>query len=171
MTGVQTCALPISEANMELINFDETPLAIKGTEGLVLNFAKCCNPIPGDPIIGYVSTGRGLVIHTETCKNVEELRENPEKCVILSWDKDIDSEFTVDLKVFIENRRGIVAELAGAITQAEANIDNIRVEDKDARLSVINLALSVHGRKHLARVIRRIRNIHGVSRIVRSKNQ
>lgn len=160
-----------ADANLELINLDKTPLAIKGTEGLVLNFAKCCNPIPGDPIIGYVSSGRGLVIHTETCKNIEELRENPEKCVILSWDKDIDSEFSVDLKVFIENRRGIVAELAGAITQAEANIDNISVEDRDVRLSVINLTLSVHGRKHLARVIRRVRNIHSVSRIVRSKNQ
>ncbi len=160
-----------SEANLELISLDETPLAIKGTEGLVLNFAKCCNPIPGDPIIGYVSSGRGLVIHTESCKNVEELRENPEKCIILSWDKDIDSEFSVDLKVYIENRRGIVAELAGAITQAEANIENISVEERDVRLSVINLTLSVQGRKHLARVIRRTRNIHGVSKIVRSKNQ
>ena len=159
-----------TETDIELINLDQTPLAIKGTEGLMLNFAKCCNPIPGDPIIGYVSSGRGLVIHTETCKNIEELREHPEKCVILSWDKDIHSEFTVDLKVYIENRRGIVAELAGAITHAEANIENISVEDRDARLSVINLTLSVEGRKHLARVIRRTRNINGVSRIVRNKN-
>lgn len=149
----------------------QSPLTIKGTEGLMVNFAKCCNPIPGDPIIGYVSAGRGLVIHTESCKNVEEFRDNPEKCVILSWDKDIDSEFSVDLRVYVENRRGIVAELASAITQAEANIDRISVEDRDARLSVISLTLSVHGRKHLARVIRRMRTIHSVSKIVRSKNQ
>lgn len=149
----------------------QSPLTIKGTEGLMVNFAKCCSPIPGDPIIGYVSAGRGLVIHTENCKNVEEFRDNPEKCVILSWDKDIDSEFSVDLRVYVENRRGIVAELASAITQAEANIDRIGVEDRDARLSVISLTLSVYGRKHLARVIRRMRTIHGVSKIVRSKNQ
>ena len=68
---------------------DEAPLAIKGTEGLVVNFAKCCNPIPGDPIVGNTSSGRGLVIHTATCKNVQDIREDAEKCVILSWDKDI----------------------------------------------------------------------------------
>ncbi|QQD25285.1 bifunctional GTP diphosphokinase/guanosine-3',5'-bis pyrophosphate 3'-pyrophosphohydrolase [Venatoribacter cucullus] len=150
---------------------DQSPLAIKGTEGLMVNFAKCCSPIPGDPIIGYVSSGRGLVIHTENCRNVEEFRDNPEKCVILSWDKDIDSEFTLDLKLYLENRRGIVAELAGAITQAEANIEKISVEERDARLSVTYLTLSVHGRKHLARVIRRLRTIRGVNKIVRSKNQ
>src|SRR5690606_15166277 len=70
---------------------DQSPLAIKGTEGLMVNFAKCCSPIPGYPIVGYVSSGRGLVIHTENCRNVEEFRDSPEKCVILSWDKDIDS--------------------------------------------------------------------------------
>lgn len=155
----------------ELIKQDESPLAIKGTEGLVVNFAKCCSPIPGDPIIGFVSAGRGLVIHTENCKNVEEFRDNPEKCVILSWDKDIDSEFSVDLRVYVENRYGIVAELAGAITQAQANINKINVEDRDARLSVISLTLSVHGRKHLAQVIRRMRTVHSVVKIVRSKNQ
>ncbi len=150
---------------------DQSPLAIKGTEGLMVNFAKCCSPIPGDPIVGYVSSGRGLVIHTENCRNVEEFRDNPEKCVILSWDKDIDSEFTLDLKLYLEQRRGIVAELAAAITQAEANIEKISVEERDARLSVTYLTLSVHGRKHLARVIRRLRTIRGVTKIVRSKNQ
>ncbi|MCB2387754.1 bifunctional GTP diphosphokinase/guanosine-3',5'-bis pyrophosphate 3'-pyrophosphohydrolase [Thalassolituus alkanivorans] len=158
------------ESDIDLESVEQSPLAIKGTEGLVVNFAKCCSPIPGDPIIGYVSSGRGLVIHTESCKNVEEFRDNPEKCVILSWDKDIDSEFTVDLKVYLENRRGIVAELASAITQAEANIEKISVEERDARLSVTHLSLSVHGRKHLARAIRRLRNIRGVNKIVRSKN-
>ncbi len=158
------------ESDIDLESVEQSPLAIKGTEGLVVNFAKCCSPIPGDPIIGYVSSGRGLVIHTESCKNVEEFRDNPEKCVILSWDKDIDSEFTVDLKVYLENRRGIVVELASAINQAEANIERISVEERDARLSVTHLSLSVHGRKHLARAIRRLRNIRGVNKIVRSKN-
>ena len=156
---------------VDLDNVHESPLAIKGTEGLVVNFAKCCSPIPGDPIIGYVSSGRGLVIHTENCKNVEEFRDNPEKCVILSWDKDIDSEFTVDLKVYLENRRGIIAELASAVTQAEANIEKISVEERDARLSVTHLTLSIHGRKHLARTIRRLRTIRGVNKIVRTRNQ
>ena len=159
------------ESDVDLHAMDQSPLAIKGTEGLVVSFAKCCSPIPGDPIIGHASSGRGLVIHTENCKNVEEFRDNPEKCVILSWDKDIDSEFTVDLKVYLENRRSIVAELASAITQAEATIEKISVEDRDARLSVTHLSVSVHGRKHLARAIRRLRNIRGVNKIVRTRNQ
>lgn len=149
---------------------DDAPLAIKGTEGLVVSFAKCCSPIPGDPILGNVSSGRGLVIHTETCKNVQDIRGNPEKCVILSWDKDIDSEFSVDLRLYLENRKGVVAELAAAITQADANIEGISVEDRDAQLSVTQIQLSVQGRKHLARVIRRLRNIRGINKIVRVKN-
>lgn len=149
---------------------DNAPLAIKGTEGLVVSFAKCCSPIPGDPILGNVSSGRGLVIHTETCKNVQDIRDNPEKCVILSWDKDIDSEFSVDLRLYQENRKGVVAELAAAITQADANIEGISVEDRDAQLSITQIQLSVQGRKHLARVIRRLRNIRGINKIVRVKN-
>lgn len=151
-------------------NNQQTPLTIKGTEGLVVSFAKCCSPIPGDPIIGNVSSGRGLVIHTDSCKNIQDIRDNPEKCVILSWDKDIDSEFSVDLRVYLENRKGVVAELASAVTQADANIEGISVEDRDARLSVTQLQLSVQGRKHLARVIRRLRTIRGVNKIVRIKN-
>jgi guanosine-3',5'-bis(diphosphate) 3'-pyrophosphohydrolase len=149
---------------------DDAPLTIKGTEGLVVSFAKCCSPIPGDPILANVSSGRGLVIHTETCKNVQDIRGNPEKCVILSWDKDIDSEFSVDLRLYLENRKGLVAELASAITQADANIEGISVEDRDAQLSVTQIQLSVQGRKHLARVIRRLRNIRGINKIVRIKN-
>jgi (p)ppGpp synthase/HD superfamily hydrolase len=149
---------------------DEAPLAIKGTEGVVVNFAKCCNPIPGDPIVGNTSSGRGLVIHTATCKNVQNIREDAEKCVILSWDKDIDSEFSVDLRLYLENRKGVVAELASAITQADANIEGISVEDRDARLSVTQIQISVQGRKHLARVMRRLRAIPGVNKIVRIKN-
>jgi guanosine-3',5'-bis(diphosphate) 3'-pyrophosphohydrolase len=149
---------------------DDAPLAIKGTEGLVVSFAKCCSPIPGDPILANVSSGRGLVIHTEICKNVQDIRGNPEKCVILSWDKDIDSEFSVDLRLYLENRKGLVAELAAAITQADANIEGISVEDRDAQLSVTQIQLSVQGRKHLARVIRRLRNIRGINKIVRIKN-
>jgi (p)ppGpp synthase/HD superfamily hydrolase len=110
------------------------------------------------------------VIHTESCKNVKDIRGNSEKCVILSWDKDIDSEFSVDLRVYLEGRKGVVAELAAAITQADANIEGISVEDRDAKLSVTQLQLSVQGRKHLARVIRRLRTIRGVNKIVRIKN-
>jgi (p)ppGpp synthase/HD superfamily hydrolase len=101
---------------------------------------------------------------------VKDIQGNSEKCVILSWDKDIDGEFSVDLRLYLENRKGVVAELASAITQADANIEGISVEDRDAQLSVTQLKVSVQGRKHLARVIRRLRTIRGVNKIVRIKN-
>ncbi|MFK4753014.1 bifunctional GTP diphosphokinase/guanosine-3',5'-bis pyrophosphate 3'-pyrophosphohydrolase [Oceanobacter antarcticus] len=148
----------------------ERPLSIRGTEGLVVSFAKCCSPIPGDPILGHVSSGKGLVVHTETCRNIEDFRNNPEKCVTLSWEKDIDSEFTVNLKVYMENRRGLIVDLASAIHMADASIDKISVEERDARLSVTQLKVNIQGRKHLARVIRKLRNVAGVNKIVRLKN-
>ena len=156
------------DSDLDLDAIGSTPLAIDGTEGLVVNFAKCCSPIPGDPIIGHISSGRGLVVHTESCRNIGDLRDNPEKVVHLSWDKNITSEFTVDLYVYMENRRGIIVDVAAAINMADANIDKIDVEERDAQLSVTHVKVSVQGRKHLARVIRRLRTIRGVSRILRT---
>ncbi len=158
------------DADVDLNAYEQSPLAIKGTEGLMVSFAKCCSPIPGDPIVGHASSGRGLVIHTEHCKNVEEYRDNPEKCVILSWDKDIDTEFSVNLKVYMENRRGAVVELAAAVNQADASLDSFSVQERDARLSVAHMTISIQGRKHLARAIRRLRHVHGVTKIVRTRN-
>lgn len=159
------------DTDIDLDAYEQSPLAIKGTEGLVVSFAKCCSPIPGDAIVGHASSGRGLVVHTEACKNVQDYQNNQEKFITLSWDKDIDSEFTVDLRVYLENRRGIVVELASAINQADASIEKIDVEERDARLSVIHMKVSVQGRRHLARAIRRLRNIRGVNKIVRRKNK
>lgn len=148
----------------------QTSLAISGTEGLVISYAKCCGPIPGDDIIGYISSGRGLVVHTSTCKNMAEYLEKPDKCLHLTWDKNIKEDFTVTLRVWVENGRGLVAQLAAAVTEADANLQQIGVDDKDARLSVVNMRIAVNGRKHLARVMKRIRLIKAVSRIVRLKN-
>lgn len=155
-----------SELDLQAIN--DSPLAIKGTEGLAVNFAKCCSPIPGDPIVGHISSGRGLVIHTDNCKNIEEYRDNPDKAVHLSWDKNIRSEFTVDLKVYMETRRSLIVEVAGAINLAEANIEQINVEECDAKLSVTHVRVNVQGRDHLAKTIKRLRNIRGVSKIERT---
>ncbi|MDO6683398.1 MULTISPECIES: bifunctional GTP diphosphokinase/guanosine-3',5'-bis pyrophosphate 3'-pyrophosphohydrolase [unclassified Oceanobacter] len=158
------------DTDIDLQASAEQPLSISGTEGLVVSFAKCCSPIPGDPIIGHVSSGKGLVVHTETCRNIEDLRNNPEKCVTLRWEKDIHSEFTVNLKVYMENRRGLIVDLASAIHTADASIDKISVEERDARLSVTQLKVNIQGRKHLARVIRKLRNVSGVNKIVRLKS-
>ena len=147
----------------------EGPLAIRGTEGLVLNYAKCCTPIPGDPIIGHLSAGKGMVVHLETCRNIVDVRHNPDKCIQLSWSKDVTGEFNVELRVELEHQRGLIALLAGSVNAADGNIEKIGMDERDGRISVVQLVVSVHDRVHLARVIKKLRAIKGVMRITRMK--
>ncbi len=146
------------------------PLAIMGTEGLVVSYGKCCRPIPGDPIIGHVSAGRGIVIHLETCKNMLELQEKQEELMNVRWDPKVDQEFSVELRVELEHERSIIAQIASTVTNSDANIDRINMVEKDARLGIVNIILSVHDRIHLANVIKRLRTVKGINRIVRVKN-
>lgn len=147
----------------------EGPLAIRGTEGLVLSYARCCTPIPGDPIVGHLSAGKGMVVHRETCKNIAEFRQNPEKCIPLTWAKDIEGEFNVELRIELAHQRGLIALLAGSISEADANIEKISVDERDGRMSVVQLGVSVRDRVHLAQVIRKLRTLNGVSRITRAR--
>lgn len=146
-------------------------LDIRGSEGMVMNFAKCCHPIPGDPIVGHISSGRGMVIHAGGCNNIADIRDNTEKCVAVSWDPDVQGEFIVELRVELENERGIVASLATTITRAEANIEKISTVERDARFSIVNLLINVKNRIHLARVMKRVRIIKAVSRVTRVKSR
>ena len=147
----------------------EGPLAIRGTEGLVLNYAKCCTPIPGDPIVGHLSAGKGMVVHLESCRNISEVRHNPDKCIQLSWSKEVTGEFNVELRVELEHQRGLIALLAGSVNAADGNIEKIGMDERDGRVSIVQLVVSVHDRVHLARVIRKLRTIKGVTRITRVK--
>ncbi|WP_417660916.1 bifunctional GTP diphosphokinase/guanosine-3',5'-bis pyrophosphate 3'-pyrophosphohydrolase [Pseudomonas sp.] len=147
----------------------ESPLAIRGTEGLVLSYAKCCTPIPGDPIVGHLSAGKGMVVHLETCRNIGDVRNNPEKCIQLSWAKDVTGEFNVELRVELEHQRGLIALLASSVNGADGNIEKISMDERDGRISVVQLVVSVHDRVHLARVIKKLRALKGVMRITRVK--
>ena len=159
-----------SDAVIQQPSSEEKPLAIRGTEGLVVSFARCCNPIPGDPIVGFLTTGKGMVIHQENCKNLAEHHDNNEKILQLTWDKNVSGEFTVELRVELEHQRGIIAQLATSITVADASIDKISVDERDGRISVVQLVLRVRGRLHLSQLIKRIRALQGVLRITRLKN-
>jgi guanosine-3',5'-bis(diphosphate) 3'-pyrophosphohydrolase len=149
----------------------QSSLAIRGSEGMVMSFAQCCPPIPGDPILGHISSGRGMVIHTDSCNNIAEIRDNPEKCVSVRWDPNVEGEFAVEIRVELENERGIIAKLATTITGAEANIEKISTVERDARFSIVNLSLNVRNRIHLARVMKRIRLIKPVSKVSRVKSR
>ena len=145
------------------------PLVISGTEGMILHFAKCCHPLPGDRIIGHMSVGRGVVVHVNNCQNAKNVRKNRAKIVDLQWADDIKGEFLVPIAVDVHQSKGIVATLATKINSLDANIESITVTDKDAHSSRVDIELSVHDRVHLARIMRHIRNIKAVNSITRVK--
>ncbi|KJZ17256.1 MULTISPECIES: RelA/SpoT family protein [Halomonas] len=149
---------------------DSSRVTISGVEGMVIKFARCCHPLPGDPIIGHLSVGKGIVVHRSECRNLQELKSDPEKLLTLNWSDTIDEDFPVALRLEVESRRGLVAELAGLITDADANIERIGIEERDARLSIVNLTLSVRNRTHLARIIKRLRNLSHIGKISRLGN-
>ncbi len=160
-----------TEEGQEEVSLEkDSALAIRGSEGMVINFAKCCYPIPGDLIVGHLSSGKGMTVHTENCNNVADIRNDPKKYVSLRWDPGVEGEFTVELRVELEHQRGIIATLANAITSTEANIDKISTADRDAQLSIVNLTITVRNRIHLARVIKRVRVIKSVTRVTRAHN-
>jgi RelA/SpoT family (p)ppGpp synthetase len=143
------------------------PLSIKGTEGTVVQYAKCCRPIPGDPILGFLTSGRGIVIHTQNCKNVTEFRKYPEKWIDVQWESGVEGEYPVDLRVDVTNQRGVLATIAAAIAETRANIENITLDERDGRNTTINLTIAVTGRIHLARILRHLRTIDQVLKISR----
>ncbi|NVK44297.1 MAG: bifunctional GTP diphosphokinase/guanosine-3',5'-bis pyrophosphate 3'-pyrophosphohydrolase [Oceanospirillaceae bacterium] len=143
------------------------PMAIQGTEGMVLHYAKCCHPIPGDTIIAHISTGRGLVIHRNDCRNIGYLRDDPEKCIYLEWSKSIEDEFRVGLKLEVLSQRGIIANLATTVAACGANIIKIDSGEKDGQLNQVMLEISVHNRIHLATVMKSLRRIQTVTHIHR----
>lgn len=145
------------------------PLAIRGTEGSVVTFAKCCHPIPGDPILGFVSAGRGIVVHLRGCKNVREFRNSPERWVDLQWEKDVEGIYPVEVRVDTKNQRGVLATIAAVISDLESNIENVSIEERDGRFSTLMFTLSVKDRVHLANIMRRVRALDSVVRIARLK--
>jgi len=144
-------------------------LAISGTEGVVVTYAKCCRPIPGDAILGFLSAGRGIVVHTEDCPNVAEYKKHPERWIDVRWEKQIDATFPVNLRIDTRNQRGVLANVASAISELEANIDSVSFEERDGQTTSMNFVIEVKDRDHLAKVLRAIRTKDTVIRATRTK--
>ena len=153
-------------------NLGEVPpqaLLIAGTEGMVVNFGRCCHPIPGDPIHGFISAGRGIVVHQDNCKTTMSLRDQSDKWLEVAWATDINREFSVEILVHVKNERGALATIAAAVSENNSNIDNVIVDERDSEYSDLRLTIGVLSRKHLANIIRRLRRIKMVERITRLK--
>ena len=146
------------------------PLVIEGTEGLVVHYAKCCYPIPGDSIVGFVSRGKGVVVHTSQCSNMrEEFREHPEKFISIKWEANTSGDYQVALRIEAINTRGVLAAIAATISDLGANIEKITSEERDARHSMVSLIVSVGNRDHLARIMRRLKKSQNIARIIRPR--
>lgn len=144
----------------------EVPLMIKGTEGMVINFSTCCYPIPGDPIIGVIDAGKGILVHVEGCRKIAKLHRYPDRCLPLRWSEQAAGEFPVLVKVQVLNERGVLAILALAVSDADANIEDINVEERETAHYMVMFKLTVRDRAHLARVLRRLRQMKQVVKIM-----
>ncbi len=147
-----------------------TPLIIKGTEGMVVNLAKCCRPIPGDPILGLFSPGKGIVVHLTECRNIEELRKRQINWIDVQWDKQASGEFPALIRLELMNQVGTLAKVASTISRMRANIENVQIVNQDSQLSVDYITLLVRDRNHLANVVRELRKLSIVLKISRVKS-
>jgi RelA/SpoT family (p)ppGpp synthetase len=143
------------------------PLAISGTEGMVVTYARCCSPIPGDSIMGYLSTGRGIVIHRDDCGNLVEYRKQPERWINVSWKPRIDRDFNVEIRAEVVNRVGVLAAVAATISDCNSNIEAVSIDERDGDTSTLSFQVQVKNRAHLAMVLRGIRSMPDVYRVAR----
>jgi GTP diphosphokinase / guanosine-3',5'-bis(diphosphate) 3'-diphosphatase len=143
------------------------PLMIAGTEGLLVTYAHCCFPIPNDPIMAYLSAGRGVMIHRQNCGNLAEYRKQPEKWLSVAWE-ETQGLFLSEIQLEINNRVGVLAAVASYIAETETNIEQVQLEERDVTNSWLRIQLQVRDRKHLAQVIRTIRRMPDVQRIFRT---
>ncbi|RZA09386.1 MAG: bifunctional (p)ppGpp synthetase/guanosine-3',5'-bis(diphosphate) 3'-pyrophosphohydrolase [Moraxellaceae bacterium] len=164
--SVAQCLRPDGDNN----GYAAAPLTIDSSDGLLINFARCCRPIPGDPIVGHLSSGKGLVVHREACKNITDLRSKRENITDVNWSVKVAGEFLTDIRVEVESERGIIASLATRIAETRTSIEGINVSERDAQHSVITLTIGVRNRVHLADVMRRVRTMRSVSKVSRAKS-
>ena len=162
----------ISVLNKENNEGDSSILALEitGTEGLVVNYATCCKPIPGDSVIGHF-TSNGLVVHQERCKNILSVREDPTQCFPVNWHQELDREFSTDIKILASDEPGLLATMASAITSSTTNIESINTQELDLGHIEFTLTLQVKGRDQLAALIRKLRTLKNILSIHRIHDQ
>jgi GTP pyrophosphokinase len=159
------------DAKTQVVAPAAASIVIRGSEGMAVQFAKCCRPIPGDPIIGFIKKGQGLVVHTHDCPIVTKARTDPDKWIDVEWAPDTERSFDVGIRITAANQRGVLAKVATAIAEAGSNIDNVSMDEERGIYTAMHFTIQVHNRLHLARVMKSLRRIPEVVRIVRIKDQ
>ena len=146
-------------ATAEQIAISPDKILITGSERGVISFANCCLPVPGDEIMGYHTTGKGIVVHRLDCANVADYRKSPERWVAIGWDREVSGDYSAALRIEVDNRPGALAQVAAAIAEAESNIDRVEYLERDIHIAVLRFSIEVGDRRHLADVIRRVRRL------------
>ena len=147
---------------------DPASLVIAGTEGMVVSYAKCCYPLPGDTVMGYLTAGRGVVVHRNSCGNLSNFRKQPEKWIAVSWEKDIERDFNCQIQCETRNRTGVLAEVAAMIADSGSNIEQVEVVSRHEDASTLTFLLQVHDRIHLAKIMRNVRKMPNVIKVSRT---
>src|SRR5882672_3554349 len=147
---------------------DATPIVIAGTEGLAVSYARCCFPIPNDPIMANLSSGRGVVIHRQNCHNVTGFRKQPEKWISVAWEKALERLFSSEIRVEVINKMGVLAQVEAAIADPQPSNHHVPLPSRHGDTSIMNFELQVRGRNQLARIMRMIRNMPDVMRVTRT---
>ncbi|HIM36329.1 MAG TPA: bifunctional (p)ppGpp synthetase/guanosine-3',5'-bis(diphosphate) 3'-pyrophosphohydrolase [Pseudomonadales bacterium] len=144
------------------------PVAIKDGEGLVINYGRCCGPVPGDPVVGHMTPGKGFVVHLEACNNVTEVRRRAPQDIIPARWSETQREFETTLRLTVKRRKGVLAELATSVNTVDAGINHIRVDERSSDLSTVVVEISVRDHDHLKRAMQRLRNITPVQSVERA---
>ena len=164
--------LAADDPNYESVSVEhDGPVNIWGGEGLVVKYARCCGPVPGDAIVGHMTPGKGFVVHIETCANMAEIRRRkPSEIIPARWSDTTQDEYLTNLRIDLNRKKGVIAELATTLTDADANIENINVEERSAEVISVMACIGVKDRTHLARVMRRVRAISATLSITRTSS-
>jgi GTP diphosphokinase / guanosine-3',5'-bis(diphosphate) 3'-diphosphatase len=177
--GLATANAELNELDNDLLAIENTKpaltkkldsITISGSEGMAVQFAQCCRPIPGDPILGFINKDKGLIIHTHDCPAIRKYKLDPDRWLDVEWDSDNKKLFKVNVRMVVANERGMLAKLAAGISDVGANIDNVSVEEPDgSQYANVNFTVQVRDRVHLAELMRNLRKIPDVVRINRVK--
>jgi RelA/SpoT family (p)ppGpp synthetase len=162
--------LALAESDQPETRAPAGSIVIHGSEGLAVQLARCCNPIPGDPIIGFMKKGQGLVVHTHDCPTAAKSRGDPDKWLDVEWAPQTEKMFDVGIRVTVVNQRGVLAKVATAIAEGGSNIDNVSMDEERSLYTTMHFTLQVANRLHLAKVLRALRRVREVVRIARVKD-
>lgn len=155
---------------VDLISGNRCKLAIKGFENTLINFAKCCHPVPFDPIIGHVSPERGLTIHHEICRNISDHKNEPEKYIPFEWAAEPDKKFIAQLRIDIKNNQYALSNIIAIINNHEANVQGLNTSEKEDRLYQLNMLIEVNNTAQLSKIIEMIKKLPDVIQVSRNIN-